>query len=72
MNSSPPDSLGGEAGEAGGDGPGTFDVRGNVWHLECCNPENKDDQGWQIFGAIFGWTNSASRTSAPVSQTGTR
>jgi len=52
--------LGGEAGETGGDGPGTFDVRGNVWHLECCNPENKEDQGWSIFAAIFGWTNSAS------------
>ena len=72
MDFSPLDSLGGEAGETGGDGPGTFDVRGNVWHLECCNPENKDDQGWSIFSALFGWTNSASRTSVPLSQTNTQ
>jgi high-affinity iron transporter len=31
-----------------------------VWHLNFGNPENKaDNQGWSIFGAIFGWTNSA-------------
>ena len=37
-------------------------MRGNVWHLDCCNPENtsgNSDEGWLIFGAIFGWTNSA-------------
>jgi high-affinity iron transporter len=37
-----------------GDGPGTFQVQGNVWHLECC-----DDSGWSVFGAIFGWTSNA-------------
>jgi len=43
-----------------GDGPGTFDVRGNVWHLNCCNPQNTlDGNGWLIFGALTGWTNSA-------------
>ncbi|KAI9458911.1 iron permease FTR1 [Lactarius psammicola] len=52
--------LGADADDAAGDGPGSFDVRGNVWHLDCCNPNNKlDDKGWLIFGAIFGWTNSA-------------
>lgn len=54
--------LGADVDDAGGDGPGSFDVRGNVWHLECCNPEDttgKSSQGWLIFGAIFGWTNSA-------------
>ena len=45
---------------AAGNGPGSYDVRGNVWHLDCCNPENNlDGQGWEIFGAIFGWTNTA-------------
>lgn len=45
---------------AAGDGPGSYDVRGNVWHLDCCNPENNlDSSGWSIFNAIFGWTNSA-------------
>ncbi|KAH9055655.1 iron permease FTR1 [Lactarius vividus] len=52
--------LGVDVDDASGDGPGSFDVRGNVWHLDCCNPDNKlDDKGWLIFGAIFGWTNSA-------------
>lgn len=53
--------LGADVDDAGGDGPGSFDVRGNVWHLNCCNPENNfDNDGWSIFNAIFGWTNSAS------------
>ena len=35
-----------------------------MWHLDCCNPENNlDGKGWLIFGAIFGWTNSATRES---------
>ena len=35
-------------------------MRGNVWHLDCCNPENNfDNNGWSLFNAIFGWTNSA-------------
>ncbi|KAH9974757.1 iron permease FTR1 [Lactifluus volemus] len=43
-----------------GDGPGTFDVRGNVWHLDCCNPHHVlDGNGWLLFSALFGWTNSA-------------
>ncbi|PPQ73714.1 hypothetical protein CVT26_010845 [Gymnopilus dilepis] len=52
--------LGADVDDAGGDGPGSFRVQGNVWHLDCCNPENNlDGQGWSIFNAIFGWTNSA-------------
>nr|ABE60665.1 Ftr1 protein [Phanerodontia chrysosporium] len=54
--------LGADVDDAGaaGDGPGSYDVRGNVWHLDCCNPDNNfDSQGWSIFNAIFGWTNSA-------------
>ncbi|OSX63611.1 hypothetical protein POSPLADRAFT_1045912 [Postia placenta MAD-698-R-SB12] len=43
-----------------GDGPGSFNVLGMVWHLNCCNPENNfDSDGWTIFSAIFGWTNTA-------------
>jgi high-affinity iron transporter len=50
------------ADDSGGDGPGSYRVQGNVWHLDCCNPDNKiDGQGWSIFNAIFGWTNSATR-----------
>ncbi|KAI0674585.1 iron permease FTR1 [Trametes maxima] len=52
--------LGADVDDAGGDGPGSYDVRGSVWHLDCCNPENNfDSDGWSIFSAIFGWTNSA-------------
>ncbi|KAI0036239.1 Ftr1 protein, partial [Vararia minispora EC-137] len=52
--------LGADVDDTGGDGPGSFNVVGNVWHLDCCNPENPyDSNGWNIFGAIFGWTNSA-------------
>ena len=52
--------LGSDADDAGGDGPGSYPVKGNVWHLNCCNPENtSDNQGWSIFNAIFGWTNNA-------------
>jgi hypothetical protein len=58
-----PYSLGADADDASGDGPGSFDVRGNVWHLDCCNANNYlDGNGWLIFGAITGWTNSATRT----------
>jgi high-affinity iron transporter len=56
--------LGADADDSRGDGPGSFYVRGSVWHLDCCNPESKlDGKGWLIFGAIFGWTNSATRES---------
>jgi high-affinity iron transporter len=52
--------LGTNIDDTGGDGPGTYRVQGNVWHLDCCNPENNmDGQGWSIFNAILGWTNSA-------------
>ncbi|KAF9003374.1 iron permease FTR1 [Cyathus striatus] len=52
--------LGAGVDDAGGDGPGSYRVQGNVWHLDCCNPDSTlDNEGWTIFGAVFGWTNSA-------------
>ena len=53
--------LGQDVDDAGGDGPGSFDILQDVvWHLDCCNPENNfDNDGWTIFGALFGWTNTA-------------
>jgi len=52
--------LGADLDDAGGDGPGSYDVRGNVWHLACCNPNNNaDGQGWGVFWSIFGWSNNA-------------
>ncbi|KAG1815151.1 Ftr1 protein [Suillus subaureus] len=53
--------LGVDVDDAGGDGPGSYDVRGNVWHLDCCNPET--DMPWGIFNAVLGWTNSATQGS---------
>ncbi|PBK70629.1 iron permease FTR1 [Armillaria solidipes] len=52
--------LGADVDDAGGSGPGSYRVQGNVWHLDCCNPEdNLNNNGWSVFNALFGWTNSA-------------
>lgn len=53
--------LGQDIDDAGGTGPGSYDVRGNVWHLDCCDSSDRTGQGWTIFTAIFGWSNNASR-----------
>ncbi|ODN78052.1 hypothetical protein L202_05133 [Cryptococcus amylolentus CBS 6039] len=53
--------VGGDVAETG-DGPGSFEVKGNVWHLEYGNPETGSattNGGWQIFNAILGWNNTA-------------
>ncbi|THV04057.1 iron permease FTR1 [Dendrothele bispora CBS 962.96] len=51
--------LGADVDDSGGDGPGSYPVAGNVWHLDCCNPDdNLDNSGWSVFNAIFGWTNN--------------
>lgn len=52
--------LGQDIDDAGGTGPGSYDVRGNVWHLDCCDSSDRTGQGWTIFTAIFGWSNNAS------------
>ncbi|KIJ61412.1 hypothetical protein HYDPIDRAFT_169676 [Hydnomerulius pinastri MD-312] len=49
--------LGTDVDDAGGTGPGSYNVRGNVWHLDCCAPSAAE--GWSIFNAVFGWQNSA-------------
>ncbi|KAG8938864.1 high-affinity iron permease [Tulasnella sp. 424] len=52
--------VGADVAEAG-NGPGSYDIRGNIWHLNCCNPEDKyGNGGWAIFAAIFGWSNDGS------------
>ncbi|XP_006463615.1 hypothetical protein AGABI2DRAFT_40806, partial [Agaricus bisporus var. bisporus H97] len=51
--------LGADVDDAGGTGPGSYRVQGNVWHIDCCSPENNTD-GWTIFNAIFGWSNNGS------------
>ncbi|RSH80077.1 high-affinity iron permease [Saitozyma podzolica] len=44
-----------------GDRPGSFQVKGNVWHLTYGNPEvgSQTTNVRQIFNAIFGWNNTA-------------
>jgi high-affinity iron transporter len=51
--------LGADVDDSGGTGPGSYDVRGNVWHLNCCSAE--DASGWSIFNAVLGWNNNATR-----------
>lgn len=40
-----------------GSGPGSYDPKETVWHVNCCNPEI--DNGWDVFNAILGWENTA-------------
>ncbi|BDD62311.1 hypothetical protein MAP00_007284 [Monascus purpureus] len=48
--------VGGDVAEAG-NGPGSYNIKENVWHVNCCNGET--DNGWDVFNAILGWQNSA-------------
>ncbi|OLL26532.1 Plasma membrane iron permease [Neolecta irregularis DAH-3] len=48
--------VGGDAAELGS-GPGTYDIRQSVWHVNCCSSES--NSGWGIFNAVLGWVNSA-------------
>ncbi|KAL1650668.1 high-affinity iron permease [Diplodia intermedia] len=50
--------TGGDAAETGS-GPGSYDIRQSVWHVNCCNPEINGGGGWGIFNSILGWQNSA-------------
>ncbi|OCT50135.1 Plasma membrane iron permease [Cladophialophora carrionii] len=51
-------ATGGDASE-NGSGPGSYDIRRSVWHVNCCNPELNGGGGWGIFNALLGWQNSA-------------
>ncbi|GFZ45102.1 Plasma membrane iron permease [Saitozyma sp. JCM 24511] len=60
--------VGGDVSETG-DGPGSFQVAGNVWHLTYGNPETGSQTtngGWQLFNAIFGWNNTATLGSVLI------
>lgn len=50
--------IGGDASETGS-GPGSYNIKESVWHVNCCNPELGGGGGWGIFNALLGWTNSA-------------
>ncbi|QSZ34102.1 hypothetical protein DSL72_005690 [Monilinia vaccinii-corymbosi] len=51
-------ATGGDAAETGS-GPGSYDIRQSVWHVNFGNPELNGGGGWGIFNAILGWQNSA-------------
>ncbi|KAI9780635.1 MAG: hypothetical protein M1816_002796 [Peltula sp. TS41687] len=53
------DKLSGGDASEGGAGPGSYDIRRSVWHVNCCNPKLAGGGGWGIFHALLGWTNSA-------------
>lgn len=48
--------TGGDAAEQGS-GPGSYNIKTLVWHVNCCNPEI--DNGWDVFNSLLGWQNSA-------------
>ncbi|KAK5080736.1 high-affinity iron permease [Lithohypha guttulata] len=50
--------TGGDASE-NGSGPGSYDIRQSVWHVNCCSPDLNGGGGWGIFNALLGWQNSA-------------
>ncbi|KAF3172320.1 hypothetical protein TWF106_004965 [Orbilia oligospora] len=50
--------VGGDVAETGS-GPGSYDIRQSVWHVNCCSPGYNGGGGWGIFNALFGWQNSA-------------
>lgn len=50
--------VGGDASETGS-GPGSYNIRQSVWHVNCCSPLLHGGGGWGIFNALLGWTNSA-------------
>ncbi|KAH8731691.1 plasma membrane iron permease [Phaeosphaeriaceae sp. PMI808] len=51
--------IAGEGAAEAGAGPGSYDIRKSVWHVNCCSPGEKGDGGWGIFNSLFGWQNSA-------------
>lgn len=51
--------LAGEGAVEAGSGPGSYDIRKSVWHVNCCSPGSNGDGGWGVFNSLFGWQNSA-------------
>ncbi|KAF2469773.1 plasma membrane iron permease [Lindgomyces ingoldianus] len=51
--------IAGEGALEAGSGPGSYDIRKSVWHVNCCTPGSKGDGGWGVFNSLFGWQNSA-------------
>ncbi|CDS00683.1 probable Fer2-High-affinity iron permease [Sporisorium scitamineum] len=52
--------LVGDSAAESGDGPGSYNSQGYIWHFNCCNPEaNKGGTGWGILNSLVGWNNTA-------------
>ncbi|WFD21124.1 hypothetical protein MCAP1_003381 [Malassezia caprae] len=52
----------GDAAAESGSGAGSYDARNYIWHLDCCNPEDKTNNGgsgWAILNSLVGWNNTA-------------
>ncbi|KAJ3187553.1 high-affinity iron permease [Irineochytrium annulatum] len=45
------------------DAASTYNPLRAVWYTSCCNPGDPNAGGWQLFAAIFGWSNSAMYSS---------
>lgn len=59
----------GDAAAEGGNGPGSYDALNYLWHLDCCNPEDKTDNGgsgWSVLNSLVGWNNTANLGSVLV------
>ncbi|SAM72504.1 probable high-affinity iron permease [Ustilago bromivora] len=52
--------LVGDSAAESGDGPGSYDSQGYIWHFNYGNPENnKGGTGWGILNSLVGWNNTA-------------
>ncbi|KAJ4991827.1 iron permease FTR1 family protein [Stagonosporopsis vannaccii] len=51
--------LAGEGAAEAGAGPGSYDIRKSVWHVNFGSPLENGSGGWGIFNSLFGWQNSA-------------
>ena len=57
--------TGGDAAENGA-GPGSYNIKWTIWHVNYGNPEIKDSgYGWQIFNAVFGKHSIIAKTNDP-------
>lgn len=53
--------LVGDAAAESGSGPGSYNSLDYVWHIDCCNPEDKTNggSGYAIMNSLVGWNNTA-------------
>ncbi|UZJ55061.1 hypothetical protein CBS101457_004381 [Exobasidium rhododendri] len=51
----------GDAAAESGSGPGSYNALNYIWHINCCNPEDKTNggSGYAILNSLVGWNNTA-------------